>query len=142
MIGRKQLDRSIPPRDYSIGIERMNPEKLNELYAQRPEDFTFDRYGLTLCNKDIIATWLKLEGGQQLFIQLCLRYCMKLKEDPSWQDQAFQSELLKQLLEHMPVAVPRLDKIGLIDFRGILSCLLYTSPSPRDRTRSRMPSSA
>ena len=25
---------------------------------------------------------------------------------------------------------------------GVYSCLLYTSPSPRDRTRSRMPSSA
>ena len=25
---------------------------------------------------------------------------------------------------------------------GDLTCLLYTSPSPRDRTRSRMPSSA
>ena len=25
---------------------------------------------------------------------------------------------------------------------GYISCLLYTSPSPRDRTRSRMPSSA
>ena len=25
---------------------------------------------------------------------------------------------------------------------GVLICLLYTSPSPRDRTRSRMPSSA
>ena len=25
---------------------------------------------------------------------------------------------------------------------GAVSCLLYTSPSPRDRTRSRMPSSA
>ena len=24
----------------------------------------------------------------------------------------------------------------------LLACLLYTSPSPRDRTRSRMPSSA
>ena len=24
----------------------------------------------------------------------------------------------------------------------MMSCLLYTSPSPRDRTRSRMPSSA
>ena len=24
----------------------------------------------------------------------------------------------------------------------VLACLLYTSPSPRDRTRSRMPSSA
>ena len=26
--------------------------------------------------------------------------------------------------------------------QGIYTCLLYTSPSPRDRTRSRMPSSA
>ena len=25
---------------------------------------------------------------------------------------------------------------------GLTNCLLYTSPSPRDRTRSRMPSSA
>ena len=25
---------------------------------------------------------------------------------------------------------------------GRMACLLYTSPSPRDRTRSRMPSSA
>ena len=29
---------------------------------------------------------------------------------------------------------------GLVD--RVISCLLYTSPSPRDRTRSRMPSSA
>ena len=29
-----------------------------------------------------------------------------------------------------------------IDFLEASSCLLYTSPSPRDRTRSRMPSSA
>ena len=28
------------------------------------------------------------------------------------------------------------------DGKIILGCLLYTSPSPRDRTRSRMPSSA
>ena len=26
--------------------------------------------------------------------------------------------------------------------QGLIACLLYTSPSPRDRTRSRMPSSA
>src|SRR5665811_2233912 len=30
----------------------------------------------------------------------------------------------------------------LTAFHGIDHCLLYTSPSPRDRTRSRMPSSA
>ena len=29
-----------------------------------------------------------------------------------------------------------------VDFDIITDCLLYTSPSPRDRTRSRMPSSA
>ena len=28
------------------------------------------------------------------------------------------------------------------DYKGHSPCLLYTSPSPRDRTRSRMPSSA
>ena len=30
----------------------------------------------------------------------------------------------------------------ILDRQGLLLCLLYTSPSPRDRTRSRMPSSA
>ena len=29
-----------------------------------------------------------------------------------------------------------------VGYRHIDTCLLYTSPSPRDRTRSRMPSSA
>ena len=33
-------------------------------------------------------------------------------------------------------------QLGTVVSVGILSCLLYTSPSPRDRTRSRMPSSA
>jgi len=32
--------------------------------------------------------------------------------------------------------------ISGIDYMQSYSCLLYTSPSPRDRTRSRMPSSA
>ena len=31
---------------------------------------------------------------------------------------------------------------GRVTIDDIYSCLLYTSPSPRDRTRSRMPSSA
>ena len=33
------------------------------------------------------------------------------------------------------------DSLAIIDV-GCEACLLYTSPSPRDRTRSRMPSSA
>ena len=36
-----------------------------------------------------------------------------------------------------------LEKNSSIWFNAVLrGCLLYTSPSPRDRTRSRMPSSA
>ena len=40
------------------------------------------------------------------------------------------------LLELLPQAFPRQSETR------VLICLLYTSPSPRDRTRSRMPSSA
>ena len=35
-----------------------------------------------------------------------------------------------------------LDNLGQLIEQGFKACLLYTSPSPRDRTRSRMPSSA
>ena len=31
---------------------------------------------------------------------------------------------------------------GMIDYDGVMRCLLYTSPSPRDVEESRMPSSA
>ena len=34
------------------------------------------------------------------------------------------------------------DPDTLNDLKSVFTCLLYTSPSPRDRTRSRMPSSA
>ena len=38
--------------------------------------------------------------------------------------------------------IPTFSRGELPHFAGINTCLLYTSPSPRDRTRSRMPSSA
>ena len=39
---------------------------------------------------------------------------------------------------NVPIPVP----VSFFSFGGWKACLLYTSPSPRDRTRSRMPSSA
>ena len=33
-------------------------------------------------------------------------------------------------------------RVGELQWTPLMICLLYTSPSPRDRTRSRMPSSA
>ena len=35
-----------------------------------------------------------------------------------------------------------LSVVAVLLFVSLSGCLLYTSPSPRDRTRSRMPSSA
>ena len=40
------------------------------------------------------------------------------------------------------VAISNQLKDSAPDLETLYSCLLYTSPSPRDRTRSRMPSSA
>ena len=50
--------------------------------------------------------------------------------------------------EEMAVQMPRIRQvietlnIPIFEIEGYEACLLYTSPSPRDRTRSRMPSSA
>ena len=57
---------------------------------------------------------------------------------------------LRRLEEKYPLKLEVLQlRASLAAVRGdyasaeqLLSCLLYTSPSPRDRTRSRMPSSA
>ena len=46
-----------------------------------------------------------------------------------------------QMPKGTPVATLAIGKAGAIN-AGIMACLLYTSPSPRDATLSRMPSSA
>ena len=48
-----------------------------------------------------------------------------------------------RLLRRLAAFGARADRIGRLLYRTKWrACLLYTSPSPRDRTRSRMPSSA
>ena len=46
---------------------------------------------------------------------------------------------LAEAVSHADVLVMAVPSHG---YRDVAACLLYTSPSPRDRTRSRMPSSA
>ena len=48
--------------------------------------------------------------------------------------------LARLTLDHNETLAPDPDPIR--DQAALAACLLYTSPSPRDRTRSRMPSSA
>ena len=47
-----------------------------------------------------------------------------------------------QLLQKKDIKIDNLFPLGKSTVGQTINCLLYTSPSPRDRTRSRMPSSA
>ena len=58
-------------------------------------------------------------------------------------DQLLEQDMLadpKEIAEHLMLIDLGRNDVGRISQAG--TCLLYTSPSPRDRTRSRMPSSA
>jgi len=61
------------------------------------------------------------------------KFLLKLKEELDGLQELESAEIAGVVAEDEP-----LDEVG----RRVRSCLLYTSPSPRDRTRSRMPSSA
>ena len=50
------------------------------------------------------------------------------------------SGILSEASDELAMNIKRLKKIN--DSKKAITCLLYTSPSPRDRTRSRMPSYA
>ena len=49
---------------------------------------------------------------------------------------------LKKIPDGMNVVHNGEGTTAVVAIHGFYPCLLYTSPSPRDRTRSRMPSSA
>ena len=74
--------------------------------------------------KDIISAVQKLDEDQYNFQEL--------------------KKLTKQLadLTSNRIGIQTLKGISMIDIKDVVSCLLYTSPSPRDATLSRMPSSA
>ena len=61
---------------------------------------------------------------------------VKIEGNPGASEERLRS-IAEQLKEDRPLSRDTFDRITTI-----LSCLLYTSPSPRDRQKSRMPSSA
>ena len=71
-----------------------------------------------------LLRWL----GITLVVLLALQLLAVLSVN-GWDEDSFRQLLSSTLITQSPMAL-----VGI--------CLLYTSPSPRDRTRSRMPSSA
>ena len=66
------------------------------------------------------------------------QYKLSLKEN-IMAEKWIQKAIKKPGALHKELGVPAGKKIPA---KKLAACLLYTSPSPRDRTRSRMPSSA
>ena len=60
----------------------------------------------------------------------------------SKRDQDDIERRLQSIIGSMRISGGEPTEETIITMRGILSCLLYTSPSPRDKRQSRMPSSA
>ena len=88
-----------------------------------------------------IVEWLKnpgdkVERGESVLV---------VESDKADMDvESFQDGYLAAVLMPAGSTAPVGETIGLIveNEDEIASCLLYTSPSPRDRQKSRMPSSA
>ena len=63
-------------------------------------------------------------------------------EKSKWSQLKFYDEEAIDLMVKLTLKCPRERSIQLNILGNVHSCLLYTSPSPRDATLSRMPSSA
>ena len=69
----------------------------------------------------------------------------KIQLEQAIRESKEQHQRLKEqaanVIAHQKQTEMRLDK-AMVEMEKLTSCLLYTSPSPRDATLSRMPSSA
>ena len=70
---------------------------------------------------------------KQIDAELC-------RDEPDWQTLLSENPENARLI--MNRLSPKLGHVALTIFAEAYSCLLYTSPSPRDQRGSRMPSSA
>ena len=101
--------------DLSFDLDPVKTRVLNRMTLRR--------------NPDVAAQSLKLDGEELNLARVLV----------NGQGTSFKLEGNKLVLENLPEGT---EPFQLEIFTTCAPCLLYTSPSPRDRTRSRMPSSA
>ena len=92
---------------------------------------------------------MKLKTFKNLFIYLLLFTPLSLGVISCSGNNKSSSKLKEEITSDFIPAITAVAALGQLSPSGEIrqlaapiSCLLYTSPSPRDRTRSRMPSSA
>ena len=123
-VGTGRIIQSLLKQDYACTGIDSDPHMIS---------FCSEKYhNLNLYNADIRSFSLEDRFDQ---IQAPLRVMHLLNR----QDR---SQALSCIKEHLAVGGHAIFHISSWDDKAMNGCLLYTSPSPRDRTRSRMPSSA
>jgi len=105
---------------------------------------------MPISGSEIVKMLPKTKGCKDCGFPTCFAFAMKLASGGATVDRCphLSEETKAKLIEALAPPM-RLVTIGTEDNKleigneeVVYSCLLYTSPSPRDRTRSRMPSSA
>ena len=90
--------------------------------------------------------WKKYDGQEVNMICMTITWCVALEEQldefKELSGITVNLDLFEESAAHQKVRTELASKSGAYDIVWVQACLLYTSPSPRDRTRSRMPSSA
>ena len=152
------LDRDRFPDEDSITQERVKP------YVIRTEKrYAIDAQGSPLFKPRktqlVSVAWQEIHAAQRELYEAVTDYVRDGYNQALMQKQnavGFLMILMQRLVVSNPAAIRAtlqrrlevLNKPSLADQASLLTteewedCLLYTSPSPRDRTRSRMPSSA
>ena len=126
---------------------------IDSMVNKRDDGFKKDpQGGLRISSLGAEEGLLSFAKGAGAEVSWCLRHTneMDLTLAPPFSNEADTAEQPNVTLTRSgPVGINREDPVYTLDIGGpvrssgrIGDCLLYTSPSPRDRTRSRMPSSA
>ena len=92
--------------------------------------------GQPMFTTEMLSQMIRFYGGA--FQNVFTDYLSKTVSIVNGQQQAYQNQLNEFLNVSGMSSVSEMTQKNL----KLWTCLLYTSPSPRDRTRSRMPSSA
>ena len=115
----------------ALGLKQLLPNPWDEVETKYPIGSVNTGEVVNVMN---YGAFVKLEPGIEGLVHI---------SEMSWVKRVNHPNELVNIGDEIQVSVLGIDKSGEQMSLGMKqTCLLYTSPSPRDRTRSRMPSSA
>ena len=133
--------------DFNVLPLRLCLDKLSQVIQKFPPSLRFDRVSLKReqVNTDYEHLWLRFENlsfGDKAYPEFDFRLsCANVRTNGFGNHPKLEFPEGSSKAPFESWFIDSYDDFGAkLELR--LACLLYTSPSPRDRTRSRMPSSA